>query len=33
MSLKVANEAAADLKSNIRKALSKFDQPFYEKAK
>lgn len=31
--LKVANEAAADLKSNIRKALSKFDQPFYDKAK
>jgi len=24
-SLKVANEAASDLKSNIRKALSKFD--------
>jgi len=31
--LKVANEAAADLKSNIRKALSKFDQEFYDKAK
>jgi dynein heavy chain len=31
--LKVANEAASDLKSNIRKALSKFDQAFYDKAK
>ena len=32
-SLKVSNEAATDLKSNIRKALSKFDQSHYEKAK
>merc|ERR1712166_325981 len=32
-SLKVANEAASDLKSNIRKALSKFDQPHYDRAK
>ena len=31
--MKVANEAASDLKSNIRKALSKFDQTHYEKAK
>jgi dynein heavy chain len=32
-SLKVSNEAATDLKSNIRKAMSKFDQGHYEKAK
>ena len=32
-SLKVANEAASDLKSNIRKALSKFEQPHYDRAK
>lgn len=32
-SLKVANEAAQDLKSNIRKALSKFDQSHYDRAK
>lgn len=31
--LKVANEAASDLKSNIRKALSKFDQAFYDRSK
>jgi len=31
--LKVANEAASDLKSNIRKALSKFEQPHYDRAK
>jgi len=32
-SLKVANEAAADLKSNIRKAFSKFDESHFERAK
>lgn len=32
-SLKVANEAAQDLKSNIRKAFSKFDESNFERAK
>lgn len=31
--LKVANEAAQDLKSNIRKAFSKFDESNFERAK
>lgn len=32
-SLKIANEAPKDLKSNIRRAFSKFDQAHFEKAK
>jgi len=32
-SLKVANEAPTDLKSNIRRAYSKFDESHFEKAK
>jgi dynein heavy chain len=31
--LKVANEAPTDLKSNIRRAMSKFDEAYYEKSK
>jgi dynein heavy chain len=33
ISLKVANEAPTDLKSNIRRAYSKFDESHFEKAK
>lgn len=32
-SLKVANEAPTDLKSNIRRAMSKFDEEYYERSK
>jgi dynein heavy chain len=32
-SIKVANEAPQDLKSNLRRAMSKFDAAYYEKAK
>ena len=32
-SLKVANEAPKDLKSNIRRAFSKFDESHFEKSK
>lgn len=32
-SIKVANEAPQDLKSNMRRAISKFDEAYYEKAK
>ena len=32
-SLKVANEAAQDLKSNIRKAFSQFDESNFERVK
>ena len=31
-SIKVANEAPQDLKANIRRAFSKFDQSHFEKA-
>jgi len=31
--LKISNEAATDLKSNIKKAYDKFDQSHFEKAK
>jgi dynein heavy chain len=32
-SLKVANEAPRDLKSNVKRAMSKFPQPDFERAK
>ena len=32
-SIKVANEAPRDLQSNLRRAISKFDEAYYEKAK
>ena len=32
-SIKVSNQAPQDLKANLRRAMSKFDQAFYDKAK